>query len=315
MLRILERGFCIPKVVFFVYGENLPLMKLRLSKYVGISGRFSPESKKIDFCKGGLLPKRDDFINLCTKKWREVIVRPAVAKSLEPKEYRGSTLLWASEIGGCPRKSLFRILGFKSEKEFPLELLEKFQFGKVLEDDTGRMLKEMYGNRLTNQLELRTKVWSGKCDWGLDVGRQNPILIEHKATGSKWWGKYESPPQDSHLAQLILYGQLYEEKYGIKPRLVLYYRAWSNWAELVLRDLGERVEVTGVMDGSDFRIERLMNVTQSRVYLEKYFSLQELPPYRKEDECFFAGEPSCAYFNQCHENQPNQDQSAKWGLF
>ncbi len=246
-----------------------------------------------------------------------MIVRDAIEKSLKPKSYKGSGLvrLWPSEIGGCPRRALYRILGYKPEKEFPLDLREKFQLGNVLEAETGRALHMMYGKRLKDQVRLRTKTWSGKCDWGLNIGERNPVLIEHKATGSKWWGKYGTPPRVSHIAQLVLYGQIYTEEYNIEPRLVLYYRAWSNWAELELDDLGDSVCIKGIMDGEDFYDEIVIDVTKRREYLEEYFALQEIPPYEKTDECYFRGKPSCHFFEQCHEGQKVKQNIAEWGLF
>lgn len=243
-----------------------------------------------------------------------MIVRSAIEQSLQPHvhpPYKQSHL-WVSSVGGCPRSAMFQFLGYKKETEFPLSLREKFRFGSVLEDDTGLALKEVYGRELVSQVVLKDKIWSGKCDWGIRVGGVNPILVEHKTTGSKWWRKYGTPPNDSHIAQLVLYGQLYTEKYDAQPKLILYYRAWSNWAELELEDLGDTIKVVGKMDGDDFSEIILLNVTKSRAYLEKYFALQELPPYKKTDDCTFRGEPSCPFFNQC---QNESKSTIKWGLF
>ena len=73
-----------------------------------------------------------------------MIVRSALEKSLESQDsspYK-QTHLWVSAVGGCPRSAIFSLLGYKKETEFPLSLREKFRFGNVLEDDTGKALRE-----------------------------------------------------------------------------------------------------------------------------------------------------------------------------
>ncbi len=244
-----------------------------------------------------------------------MIVRKAIEENLTTKQYppRKQSHLWVSAIGGCPRSAIFSLLGHKKETEFPLSLLEKFRFGNVLEDDTGKALKKKYNRDLTDQVVLKTKVWSGKCDWGIHINKQDPILIEHKATGSKYWGKYGSPPTESHVAQLVLYGQLYKEIFNVAPLLVLYYRAWNNWAELILEDLGDTVKITGQMDGKSYNKKILINVTKRRAHLEEHFVSQELPPYVEVEDCTFRGKPSCPYFNKCHEGI--RSNVAEWGLF
>jgi len=249
-----------------------------------------------------------------------MIVRKAIEEALKPKprNYK-QTHLWVSAIGSCPRSAIFSLLGYKKETEFPISLLEKFRFGNVLEDDTGKALQEKYNKNLTDQVILKNKIWSGKCDWGININSQNPILIEHKATGSKYWKMYGTPPNESHIAQLILYGQLYEELYNAKPTLILYYRAWNNWAELILEDLGNKVKITGQMDGIPYNDEFHINVTERRSYLEKCFDLRELPPYIEVDECKFQGKPSCPFYDKCHElanEKPRKPANvAEWGLF
>ena len=249
-----------------------------------------------------------------------MLVRQAIEKSLAPRNYppRPQSHLWVSAVGGCPRSAIFSLLGYEKETDFPLSLREKFRFGNVLEDDTGKALREAYKGELTDQVVLKTKIWSGKCDWGLRIGKQEPILVEHKATGSKYWKKYGTPPSESHIAQLILYGQLYEELYNVKPKLILYYRAWSNFAELELEDLGDRVRITGIMDGKAYNDEAFVNVTKRRAYLERFFDLRELPPYVEVEECRFRGKPSCPFFNKCHslgKKKPKPQSVAEWGLF
>ena len=247
---------------------------------------------------------------------KKLIVRKAIEEnlSLERKYKSTSQALWCSDIGSCPRKAMLRVLGYEEERKPPVSLKEKFRFGILFEDDTGRILKEKYGNLFQDQLRLENKIWHGNVDFYLELSP--PTLIEHKATGSKWWGKYGSPPTESHIAQLILYGQLYEELYDTKPTLILYYRAWNNWAELKLEDLGDRVKITGLMDGETYNDEVFINVSKRRAYLEKYFASRELPPFVETDECYFRGKPSCPFFNRCHKLSEKKPQNVvEWGLF
>jgi len=258
------------------------------------------------FTKAELYPK-----NLCTKKEQNLLVRDSIIKSLEPREYKssGPTLLWCSEIGACPRKALFRILGYKSTWDPPLELREKFQWGNVVENETARALKEMYGKQLTTQLPLRDKYWSGKTDMVIELESHSPIIVEHKATSDKGFNYI---PKESHIAQVILYGQLFQELYGKEPRLLLVYRSWSHYAEFEVEDKGEEVICKGQLDREDFYKEIPLNVTKAREYLEEHFGLQKLPDYHKWDECEWAGQPSCAYFQAC---QGPDKKCALWGNF
>ena len=243
-----------------------------------------------------------------------MLVRTAIEKSLAPRAYKssGSKLLWASEVGSCPRKVMFRILGYKEETEFPLELREKFQWGNIMEDETARALKGVYGEQLTTQLPLKTKYWSGKTDMVIGLESHQPIIIEHKATSDSGIGYI---PRESHVAQIVLYGQLFEELHNKKPQLLLVYRTWSHYAELEVIDKGEFVSVGGQLDGAEYQMDVHINVTKMREYLEGCFGLQKLPDYKKEDECFFAGKPSCQFFKQCHSEKKEVTRVAGWGLF
>jgi len=242
-----------------------------------------------------------------------MIVRDAIEESLKPRPPRtGKTTLWVSDVGGCPRSALLRCLGYKPVGEFPLTLREKFRWGNIFEDETGRALKAFYGGKFVDQLRLKNKVWSGKADFLL----KNPLtLIEHKATGSKYWGKYEGIPKEAHVAQIVLYGQLYTELFGNEPKLLLVYRAWSNYAELEIVDRGDVVLCKGIMDDKPYQKELFLNVTARRQYLEEMYGKQELPPVVETSSCKFAGKPSCHYYAHCFGEKPKAVKAATWGLF
>ncbi|MBC8273395.1 MAG: hypothetical protein H8E40_00280 [Chloroflexi bacterium] len=242
-----------------------------------------------------------------------MIVRDAIIKSLEPREYKPTepVLLWCSEIGTCPRKALFRILGYESTWDPPLELREKFRYGVIIEDETARALKEMYGEQLATQLPLRNKFWSGKTDMVIGLNSNKPIIVEHKATSDTGFNYI---PKETHVAQIVLYGMLFQELYEKDPRLLLVYRSWSHYAEFEVVDKGEMVICKGELDGEDFYREIPINITKAREYLEEHFSLQKLPDYCKWDECEWGGKPACSYFQVCRSNsQP--EQAVRWGDF
>jgi len=199
-------------------------------------------------------------------------------------------------------------LGYKSKWEPPLELREKFRYGIIMEDETAHALKGVYGDQLVTQFPLRTKQWSGKADMVISPDSHSPILIEHKATNDSSLGQYSQYiPRDAHVAQLVLYGQLFSELYDKDTHLILVYRSWSHYAEFEVEDRGDFVFCKGELDGNDYQKDIPINVTKAREYLEKHFALQQLPDYKKLDECEFQGVPSCGYHEMCH--------SAKWGDF
>lgn len=235
--------------------------------------------------------------NLCTKKGRLLLIRPIIEKSLQPQERKSiETALWVSDVGGCPRRAMFRVLGFAPERDFPIELYEKFQWGHVYEAETGRVLKKEFQDRLMEQFRLETKIWHGNVDFIISF----PLtIIEHKATSDSGFNYI---PKDTHLAQIVLYGQLYKELHNAEPGLILIYRAWSHYAEFNVTDLGSKIRVDGEIDNKPIRGEFWrVDVSKLREYLEKHFSLRELPPYKKTVECEWDEKPSCAYYNQCNQ--------------
>ncbi|MBC8485108.1 MAG: hypothetical protein H8D45_03600 [Bacteroidetes bacterium] len=244
-----------------------------------------------------------------------MLVRKAIEESLKPRPQRvGKTTLWVSDVGSCPRRAMMRCLGYKPEGEFPLSLREKFRYGVIFEDETGRALKEFYGDSFVDQLRLKNKIWSGKADFLL----KDPLtLIEHKATGSKYWGQYEGIPREAHVAQIVLYGQLYTELFGREPKLLLVYRAWSNYAELEIVDRGDIILCKGMMDDEPYQKELFLNVSARRQYLEEMYGKQELPPVVETSDCEFAGKPSCQYYHLCFGEKPKakKQQVKEWGLF
>ena len=232
-----------------------------------------------------------------------MVIRPAIEKHLLQKDQKKEikpTALWVSDIGYCPRKAMHRVLGFQPEREFPVELLEKFEYGKIYEELTGRALKAEFGTDLVEQFRLETEIWHGNIDFL--VSKPSPLLIEHKATSDSGFNYI---PKEEHLAQLVLYGQLFEELYHKSYQLVLVYRSWSHYAEFYVVDLGDKIQVDGEIDRKPIKGDFWFNVTKRRQVLEKWFNLQQLPTdYTKSDECEWQGRKNCNYFDACHSVKP-----------
>src|SRR5512138_3219352 len=113
------------------------------------------------------------------------IVRPALVQRLKTDgaySSSGRPRLWASEAGGCARRAMLRIQGFKPTLEFPLQAKEAMQNGKMFEADTEDALLKAYGmGRIQSQAYLGNDLWSCKVDFLLDGGTDHPVIIEHKA--------------------------------------------------------------------------------------------------------------------------------------
>jgi len=189
---------------------------------------------------------------------------------------------------------MYRALGFQPEREFPVELLEKFEYGKIFEELTGRALKAEFGIDLVEQFRLETEIWHGNIDFL--ISKSSPLLIEHKAISDSGFNYI---PKEEHLAQLVLYGQLFEELYHKTYQLILVYRSWSHYAEFYVVNFGDKIQVNGVIDDKPMKGDFRLNVTKQRQVLEKWFGLQQLPPVSKSESCEWQGKPSCQYYNQC----------------
>ena len=232
------------------------------------------------------------------------VVRSAIELKLTDRpDYGGSSHLWITDVGNCPRKAMLRLAGVPL-KEFPLKVLEAMHEGDVAEADTLDSLVYAYSaGRVERNRSLRNDIWSGKTDAILRLENRDPIVMEHKATGDKWWNYKEWIPRNTHICQLVMYGMLYREKFDVDPRLVLYYRSWGHWADMVILDHGDWVEVDGWMDGEPYQKRVDLNVRNLRLELEQYFISKDMPPRLEVEEmdgqCTFRGEPACGYYENC----------------
>lgn len=232
-----------------------------------------------------------------------MIVYPAIEAALQRKsDYvpSGKPRLWGSDMCYCPRKAMLRVKGFEPTIQFDTDALLRMRGGVVWEDETVSALQQAYGDAVSTQFRLDSPTWSCKVDAVLNHGRINPTLIKHKAVGDRWWNYDGNLPQAAHVGQLWLYGELYTEMYGIRPTLILFYRSWSNWAELLIDP--DTYEYAGQMNGKPYSGQMSNNFSAIRTALETYYGENALPPVleHKESGCTFRGKPSCQMYYHCH---------------
>lgn len=249
-------------------------------------------------------------------------MRQAVIQAIENQRRRDAlrwrkhpesiSKLWPSDLQGCPRKAILRVLGYEPTHEFSLSAQESMQAGVVWEAETLRALQEVLGiNRVTPQLYLSNRYWSGLADFVIDLGSKHPVIVEHKAQSSKWWNYRGCIPREGDLLQLWLYGQLYEEIYRQRPTLILYYRGWTNWAELNVYPDEGCINVSGFID--DQAMERTFEIdaptlrTQAEALYTQAITEGSIPDrYSIEKEglgfCRFKDQP-CTYYGWCWPEQ------------
>jgi hypothetical protein len=235
-----------------------------------------------------------------------MIVHPALVQLLKPRESSKSSSskprLWASEVGGCLRKAMLRIKGFKPTLEFPLKSLEAMHNGVILENDTLAALKAAYGADVTGQVWLGNDMWSCYADFVMFHQQPHAAIIEHKATGDKWWNFNNELPKESHVVQLSLYKYLYKSMFNIDPQVLLYYRSWGHYAELEVQPREDHVEIAGIMDDADFYKRIAIDVDGLRLAAEAAFLAGEIPPAFPrplDGACTFQHAPSCPMYGHC----------------
>lgn len=242
-------------------------------------------------------------------------VYPAYSKYLTDKreaadkEYRsgkvertGKGALWPTDLGKCHRAAILRVNGDGGNTEFTTRSLDYMNAGTAYEDVTADVLRFVYGDRLTEQVILKYKMWSGKADFGIDIGGKNPVLIEHKMTSERNWDADGAElPKHEHIGQALTYRWLYKQIYGITPIIVLFYKAWGNFAEFELSFDKGKVKIISVVNGIhdvktykydvEAEIETLMETYNSGILPERLD--------KKYKGCTFMGKPSCRYYQDC----------------
>lgn len=235
------------------------------------------------------------------------IVRPLFLEGLnKPRTHRrsGAMRLYPSEAGGCNRRTMLR-MNHAPSKPFPLQVLEAMNNGNAYEDSTYEALVAAVGeDRITTQLQLQSPHWSGKCDFVLDHKTEKAIIIEHKATGQKWFDYKASLPKRDHVVQVALYETLYKKQFGFKPKLLLYYRAWGCWAEFHIQPREADILIVGAVNGVYRERVLPVNMTAAIRRLEYLKTKNKIPgrvdeAAMEETGCTFRGEPSCGFYGLC----------------
>lgn len=228
------------------------------------------------------------------------------ADLLQAEASRGSWVpkkMWASDAFGCLRKAVLKLQGYASTVTPAPTMLQAMRYGNLYEEDIVQAIIRQFGDqRVTTQLRLSDRFWSGKCDVVLDHGTPDPTIIEIKALNSKWWNYDDSLPKLEHVGQLCMYARLYYQQFGVMPKLVLFYRSWSDYAELTLTPQAGSVTVSGTMNGEQFAKVLPVDVRARREAAEWAFNNRAPLPDRlanKEDGCTFRGEPSCPMYYHC----------------
>lgn len=161
------------------------------------------------------------------------MIREAIESYLTARPPRRlDNLLWVSDLGRHPAKAMNRLI-HGQQSEFAADVQVKMDNGSAIEEATSRAIHYACANVLT-QFPLYNTIWTGYADFVIGHGTEHVTIIEHKAQGDKGFDYRDSLPRSADVCQLWLYGNLYRERYGITPRLLLFYRGWSNWAEFAI---------------------------------------------------------------------------------
>lgn len=219
------------------------------------------------------------------------MIRAAIEQYVMARPARRDTpVLYVSDMGYHPYKAMARILRGETA-EFDADTRIKMQYGNAFEAETERALQFAHANVLT-QFPLWDDKWSGYADFVIGHGEdgRQPMIIEHKATGDKWFDYKNSLPRAAHICQLWMYGWLYEQMYGVHPYLVLYYVAWGSFAEFAIRPGGAGVIAEGSLNGRNEARERRIAPNLLRLELERFFKTKTLPQPDGADNWEYAEE-------------------------
>lgn len=245
----------------------------------------------------------------------ELVIKPALDQALmveRPYKPSGKIRLYPSEAGSCNRASILRINNAPKTK-FPLQAAYAMDEGKWYEESTLALLRLHYGTEnVIEQLQLQNDFWSGKADFVINHKTEDALVIEHKATGQKWWDYKGSLPKRSHVIQLAMYRDFYYNQFRFVPELRLYYRAWQKWAEFVIEPRDSTIFIYGQLNPEKKgetapivrEIELPINIKATVGMLEYYYINNKLPKRVKEESmddagCTFNGVPSCPFYGNC----------------
>jgi len=225
-------------------------------------------------------------------------------------EYKGSGKISCSSFGRCMRSVMMDLAGVETPNYagFPSHIREVMDYGTAYEDVSFKLLKEKYGSAITTQQRVGDAIWSGKLDFLIKLPGEQPIIGEHKSTGNKYFDYNLEFPKWEHVCQAWLYGQLYEAQFHVKPRVIIYYIAWTSWAEFELFDNSDSGHgyALGEVDGATVRRPVALEILPARraAFEAAYKALPAIPEIPCNSPCdaygcLFRGEKSCRFFDIC----------------
>lgn len=201
----------------------------------------------------------------------------AIVKSFVQPERRPNWALNVTDLGSNSQFVLDRLNGVKPA---PLgtDVSLKMASGIALEKDTIEriMSRGGFGSYQAN-FPLFNALWSGMADLVVDHGGRIPTILEHKATGNE----YVAVPKDAHVYQILMYGELYAEMFGVQPDLFLIYRGWDWTAEFQL-SLSNGVIYWRGDDAADWSRKSHLDLAVERTRLEGLYMLWQARQERME---------------------------------
>jgi hypothetical protein len=233
--------------------------------------------------------------------------------------------LSVSQIGHCPRMAILDAVRYHPHHplhaapthDFDDYVLEIMEAGNVWERQTGKALARRFGDRVHWQrgdpeLRVRNGCWSGHIDFLIEPceAYTGGAIVEHKATNPVNFQRKDRLPYPFHCLQVLMYAELLRQKRGLSRAMptYLYYRSWSNWAELqVWRDDGYTMW-EGEMNGKHKSGTIELDLGEQAGVIEHYWQAQTLPPrydtpVQVQFSCARArgGDvyPDCRYFGAC----------------
>lgn len=249
------------------------------------------------------------------------VIRPAIVSALKqeraPYIRHGRSKLYPSGAGECHtgRKELLRIEGAPAT-EFPFRAIEAMNDGNVFEASTLALLQKHYGEEnVIAQLALKDDHWSGKTDMVINHMTKDVIIVEHKATGDKWFDYKGMLPKRQHVFQLAKYKSMYFAEFGFVPELRLYYRSWGQWAEFLLDVRATDIAITGWINSptNERTSVEPINMSAYTKKLELYYDRKMIPHRVPEGDqekagCTFKGAPSCGFYNFCWPREQTMEE-------
>lgn len=200
------------------------------------------------------------------------MIREAFLSALQNRPARKPTTdLYVSDLGMHPYKAMARILNGE-RSQFEPSVLEKMECGTAFEENTAKLVSQTIPT--ITQFPLWNRLWSGYADMVIGHNTDQVFIVEHKATDTKAWGYI---PKSTHICQLWMYGQLYEELYSVKPQLILVYRSWGQLAEFDVTVSPSGVVCSGFVGNARKIKEFWISPAALRTELENYYEGERLP--------------------------------------